>query len=225
MNFICLDRGFSRTMVILPGWAFDFKVFPLEMLSYNIIAPGGPLCGDLSVSLSAFLKERGTGPVDLLGWSLGGISAINFAVSDEQIVNRLILVSVRNSYSEEVISDMTRRVLDNRRRALKRFYLTAFHGQRDGFKEFKRKHLERLLAFWPADKLITALKYLLEHPVLPLNFKRVQVKIIHGMEDRIAPLNSMAAVTSSRDFERFIIKEAGHLPFLRKDFREILESF
>ncbi len=225
MNFICIDRGFSRTMVILPGWAFDFQVLPLEILSYNIIVPGGPLCGDLSASLSAFLQKKGIGPVDLLGWSLGGISALNFAISDEQIVNRLILVSVKDSYSEEVISDMTGRVQDNRRRALSRFYLTAFHGQRGDFKEFKRKHLERLIAFWPANKLIDGLNYLLEHPVLPLNFKRIQVKIIHGTEDRIAPLNSVAAVTSSRGFEKFIIKEAGHLPFLRKDFRGILESF
>ena len=212
-------------MVILPGWAFDFQVLPLEMLRYNIIAPRSPLCGDVSVSLSGFLKKRRTDKVDLLGWSLGGISALRFAISDEQIVNRLILVSVRNSYPEEIISDMTGRVQDNRRRALNRFYLAAFHGQRDDIKEFKKEHLERLIAFWPADKLIIGLKYLFERPVLPLNFEKTSVKVIHGMEDKIAPLNSMSAVTSSRGFERFIIKKAGHLPFLRKDFHEILKTF
>jgi len=225
MDFIYLKRGFSRTMILLPGWAFDAGIFPVERLKYDIVMPDGPLSCDCSVELSRFMQKTGLYRTDLMGWSLGSISAIHFAKRHQELVERLILISARDHYPEEAISDLAGRILRNRQQAMKRFYLTAFYSQMEDYRKFKKKHFERLMDTWPVPALIEGLRFILQCPILPYNFEKAEILNIHGRNDIVAPFDSMPKVTSSIKTKTFIMEGVGHLPFLKSDFYEIIRDF
>ena len=38
-QFKCVNRGFDRTIVLLPGWASDYRIFNNLNVSYNYLVP------------------------------------------------------------------------------------------------------------------------------------------------------------------------------------------
>ncbi len=225
MDFSFIDRGFDKTLVVLPGWAFDHKIFPIRGLGYNIISPSSPLCGDVSTALLKLILGKGLGEVDILGWSLGSVCAYLFAKEHQELVRNLFLISARNSYPKTMISELTSEIVKDKDAALKRFYLTSFYSQREDYRWFRKLHMKRLLGLWSTTKLIKGLNFLLQYPIKPYNFTDINLLIIHGAEDLVAPLSFVPSVTSKQKFKKFVLDSSGHVPFLNPSFHEIIENF
>ena len=64
---------------------------------------------DLSKYLKASLKDLGIEDADFLGLSIGGMILQDFAAKNPDIINKLILVSTTNKYSQEWQANWTQR--------------------------------------------------------------------------------------------------------------------
>ncbi len=225
MNFAFQHRGYGRPLVVLPGWAFDSRVFPLHEMCRDIVAPSAPLTGEVTPALLKFLTDNGITQVDILGWSLGAVCAVEFARMHENIVQNLILVSARANYPVEMVKDLVIQVSSDRIKALRRFYLTAFYGQSGDYRMFRKKHMPALLEIWSARALTDGLMFLMHHPILPYTFKETNLLMLHGSEDKVAPLEHMPSLSSRARLKKIILDGFGHLPFLSPRFHEFLEDF
>ena len=84
-------------------WALQFN--DLIAAGYRPIAPDAPGFGDspydgrgwnfrrVAADLAALLRERETGPADVVGLSMGGVIAQQFALDYPDLVRKLVLVS------------------------------------------------------------------------------------------------------------------------------------
>jgi 3-oxoadipate enol-lactonase len=85
------------------SWALQFT--PLIEAGFRPLAPDAPGFGEsrydgrgwnfkrISADLSGLLKELGTGPIHLVGISMGGVVAQQFALDYPELVRKLVLVS------------------------------------------------------------------------------------------------------------------------------------
>ncbi len=225
MYFDYIYRGFKKALVVLPGWGFDYRIFPLDPLEYNLIVPAAPLYQDICQDLASFLENNKLCEVDILGWSLGGVSAYLFAKRYEELIKNLVLISSRDSYPKEQLSVLMEQIVEDKERTLKKFYLSSFYAQTADYRIFRRDHMQRLMDAWSKESLIKGLNFLLQFPMTPYSFTKLNLLIVHGEYDKIAPVSSMAPVISDRKFKRLIVDSSGHLPFLRINFNEVLDSF
>jgi len=224
MHFRFIDRGREENLLILPGWAFDALVFPLERFPYNLLIPEPPAPFNTALDLPALLRDMCIERISMLGWSLGGVLACILSKSHSELVQELILVSVRSVFPEDAVADMIDGIRQDRVRVLSRFYMTAFLGQMPDYRLFKKRHERRLLSLWGPADLIDGLNFLSEHPVLPLDLG-VPVLLVHGLMDRIAPADCMPLISSRAALQKIIIPDAGHLPFLKQEFYDALHDF
>ena len=82
--------------------------------------------------------------------------------------------------------------------------------------------MKRYLEKMELRALLQELDELSRHEVSPEYLKNVKrIKIVHGEKDRIAPIGEAREIKNELPRAEFIaFRGAGHLPFLRKDFRE-----
>lgn len=60
--------------------------------------------------------------------------------------------------------------------------------------------------------------------IRPQSLTGIKVKFIHGIEDKIAPTKEVLELREEApDMELIIIKGAGHIPFLKNNFKEIYQ--
>ncbi|MCZ4551066.1 alpha/beta fold hydrolase [Gordonia rubripertincta] len=104
------DLGSGDPVVLLHGWALGHEVWDRQVyeltragrrtISIDLRGHGGsskPLAGydveRLAADVIAVLTHLELGPVELVGWSLGGLTAFRIASSRPDLVRRLVLVS------------------------------------------------------------------------------------------------------------------------------------
>ena len=92
---------------ILPALSADRRVVAVDLPGHGGSPdPGRPLRAELLADdVAALIKE----PVDLMGYSLGGMTALRFAIQYPALVRRLVLVSVaarRSGNHPEVLAAM-----------------------------------------------------------------------------------------------------------------------
>ena len=224
MVFYYYPRGYKKTVVILPGWGFDCRMFEECSLQRNIVAPAGPLVKEAWSELAGFLEKNRLKQVGILGWSLGAAWAAEFSKRHEDLAECLILVSARASWPLKMIADLERQIREDRIKALKKFYLTAFYSQKADYRLFRKKHLSRLLELWKEKDLLRGLKFLLDFPVKPHVFKKTRLLMVHGSNDLVAPPDAIPSISSAQGCKKVIMEGTGHLPFLHPEFPHILED-
>ncbi|MDA3835578.1 MAG: alpha/beta hydrolase, partial [Spirochaetales bacterium] len=153
--------------------------------------------------------------VRILGWSMGGNLAVDFALQHPERVSSLTLVAVRQFWCKEDI-DCTRQGLhDVSGIGMEKFYRKCFLGAKADYKHFATD----LLSFYANDRdvaaLDTGLTYLATHRMpqsLPL-----PVHIIQGTKDVVCPEHEMVHLQTRT--QNTMLDGAGHFPFSRADFR------
>ena len=87
--FKLIDRGQSRTLVLIAGWAFDPAVFSSLELPYNYLVWHGRAQTDYFANrLQETLIKVHLPKVALLGWSQGAYLAANFAKKNSGQIGR-----------------------------------------------------------------------------------------------------------------------------------------
>ena len=97
-------RGFTETLLLVPGWATDHRIFAPLDLEFNYLAPVSFSPRDFQEGLLSALRRHRLDRVAVLGWSLGGYLALEFARAHPERVmeGALFAVGMRERYDAEV---------------------------------------------------------------------------------------------------------------------------
>jgi pimeloyl-[acyl-carrier protein] methyl ester esterase len=219
--FRFVDRRATNHLVVVPGWAFDHRIFSRLELPFNYHL----LCGS---SLALFEDEvrelvsgLGGSKISLLGWSKGAFAVCEFASRDPESVEQLLLVGVRRKYEEQELDTMRMNLERNRAACLKRFYRQCFAKEEMAqYERFKRSLLDEYLEALSMEQLTGELDWLGHVEIRPADLQKVGiVKFIHGGADAVAPIEQARALADAvPQSELIVFEQAGHAPFLRDDF-------
>jgi len=224
--FEFVDRKQKANLVLVPGWAFDCRIFKTLDLPYNYI-----FARDKSMrfenELENILKQNSLKKVSLLGWSQGAFTVCSFAAKRPDAVEEIILVGIRGKYEKEGLERVKKYLAKNSRAYLYKFYKDCFcEMEKDSYRWFKDTLLKDYLENIKQKRLIEALGRLEKLQIQPTALTKLKrVSIVHGREDKIAPVGQAADIARSLPNSKLVIfDKTGHLPFLRRDFAERLNG-
>lgn len=224
--FKFFDRGFKDTLLLIPGWATDYRIFGRLELDFNYLMPVefSPL--NFEERLESALKNEGLDGISILGWSMGGFMASDFISAYPGAAKEAALVGVRRSYEEDKIERVKAYLRKNKRAFLYRFYCECFsNNETEALSWFKENLMKDYLLNMNLDSLLEDLDYLLKARIELGKAEGIKLTFIHGQEDRIAPIEEAMELKKHLPGAEFIsVKRAGHMPFLAADFREIFSE-
>ena len=125
--------------------------------------------------------------------------------------------------SEPSIEEIKIFLRKNKTAFLRQFYKQCFNSaNKQNYKWFKETLLKEYLNEISLENLIDGLDQLGRATIEIDLLKNIEnIKIVHGQNDAIAPLNE--AIDLAKDIKQsqlIIFDDAGHLPFLRQDFKK-----
>ncbi|NQT46288.1 MAG: alpha/beta hydrolase [Candidatus Omnitrophica bacterium] len=206
-----INRSKARTVVLIPGWATDYRIFDLLDINFNYILPidFSPL--HFEENLLDFLEENSINKISLFGWSLGGFAAAKFASRHKEMIDELILTGIREGYSDEEIAETKDRLNKNKKGRLYKFYSQSFYKkeQMGRFKGLIREYCSDM----DRDHLFEGLDYFKEVKIDPESLKDIEkIEIIHGAYDKIAPIEEARNLKEALPQAEFtVIEDAGHI--------------
>ena len=215
------DNGVREHLVIVPGWGFDGRVFAGLDWPYEWqVADGDSILSptDRVEQIVGGLKSE---KVSLLGWSMGGFAACEFAGRRPELVDEVVLVGMRRKYDQGELADMRRGLEKNRAACLKRFYRRCFAKEEMGrYQWFKGTLLEHYLETLSAERLVGELDWLGQAEMRPDDLGQIEtIRFVHGSDDAIAPIEEVRELVDCMPQAQLIaFEQTGHLPFLRDDF-------
>lgn len=217
-----VDNHAAKHLVMVPGWAFDHRIFAAVDLPYNYHVFDGPSISSLVDEVKELASKLNVERVSLLGWSKGGFAVCEFAGRNPELVEELLLVSVRRKYDKKELVGMQNNLKKNRTACLKQFYRRCFAKEEMArYQWFKNTLLKDYLETMPMEQLARELDWLGQVEIHPEDLKRIEtVKFIHGTADAIAPVEQTRALANSLpQAELIAFEQTGHAPFLRDDFK------
>ena len=215
------NRGFKHTLVLIPGWATDYRIFTGLKLDYNYLLATG-LC-QFNQALLNQLDRLKIGKVSIFGFSLGGFLGAEFAANFPERITELILLGVRKRYQPKILQDIKYEIQKNSRTWLYKFYLNCFsRADTQGLSWFKKNLLKEYTDNLNLNELIWGLDYLSSHAITSGSLSKIeQIRIFHGSEDLIAPISEALKIKSDLPQAKFVcLAGAGHFSFLNPAFRE-----
>ena len=217
------ERGFKDTLVLIPGWATNYRIFDGLKLDHNYLIPTRLYHCNFYQALLDAINELKIDKVALFGFSLGGFLATEFAVSFPERVSELILIGVRKCYEPKILEEIKNAIQINKRAWLYKFYLNCFsRSDLQGLGWFKKNLLKEYTDNLSLDELNLGLDYLASHALHLESLKKVEkIRIFHGSADRIVPVEEALKIKSELPQAKFILfADMGHLLFLHPGFRE-----
>lgn len=225
-EFKLLDRGFKDAIVLIPGWATDYRIFTGLELNYNYILPLKLNPFDFNIKLSGFLKKESINKVSLFGWSLGGFLALEFALKNDEKIEGIVLIGVRKEYNRAALEEIKEKITKNRKGYLIKFYHECFSANdKHASNWFKKNLLKDYLETIKTEDLISGLNYLSSAYISLKALASIKkIRVFHGFEDKIAPFKEAQEFKDYLPESGFIGILSGHALFLNKDFKKIYEN-
>lgn len=222
-KFRFVDRGFKDNLVLIPGWATDYRIFGGLDLKYNYLLPIEVYPISFNDELIKFLRKNSLNKISFFGWSLGGFLAQDFALLNPEIVDELIFLGIRVKFERSLIEEIKKQLLKNKIGFLYKFYLDCFSkNDSEGLFWFKKNLLKDYCRVMDLKELLSQLDYLARARIKVGSlamFKKI--RIFHGEEDSIAPFAEACEIKSGLPQASFInMAGTGHALFLSKDFNE-----
>ncbi|MCX6344718.1 MAG: alpha/beta hydrolase [Armatimonadetes bacterium] len=213
-------------VVFLQGWAHDWRIMSRSAANVNRIYVRQGVRRGFGPKLARFLKKSIAGPVTIVGWSLGGFAAVDFAMVYPELVKSLVLVGIRRSYTPEEIQITKDELTRDRRACLKGFYRRNFlPSQRRDWSVFKADLMESYLNDMDSEHLMAGLDYLATAQIDKKLLATCPTLIVHGRQDVIASAEEASQLAQEANVPVQIIEEASHAAFLHGDFSGILEKW
>src|SRR3989338_4829180 len=198
-KFKLVDRGFKDTLVLIPGWASDYRIFSTLDINYNYLLTVEFYPFGFNEGLVKLLKEKSISKISLFGWSLGAFLAQDFALIYPEVVNELIFLSIRKRYESKSLEEIKSQILKNKKAFLYKFYLQLFsEDDKDAAVWFKRTLLKDYISEIKIDELVEGLDYLLQAHIQAdslAGFKKL--RIFHGEKDSVAPFSEACEIKES----------------------------
>lgn len=216
-------KGFKDTLVLIPGWATDWRIFNGLELDYNYLLTTKLNTADFNRQLLGRLDQLKINKVSVLGFSLGGFLAAEFASSCPDKINELILLGVRKRYDPQLLENIRRQINKDQRAWLYKFYLNCFSkADTGGLEWFRNNLLKEYLDNLNSGELIRGLDYLAGHTIHPETLEGIEnIRLFHGSGDMIAPVQEALEFKADLPRAKFtLLADTGHLCFLNGNFRE-----
>ncbi|MCM8787342.1 MAG: alpha/beta hydrolase [Candidatus Omnitrophica bacterium] len=223
INFKYIDRGFDKAIVLIYGWATDYRIFSTLNLKYNYIFPIKFSPFGFVELLLDFLYENNFKKITILGWSLGGFVAAEFASKFSNIVSKLILISIQERYELSDLERIKVYIIKNKEAYLYKFYHNCFFDKKS-VSFFKKTLLKDYLKEFSSKSLCEGLDYLKVAKINPKDLDKIDdIIIIHGKQDRIVSYQRALSVSKILNKSRFfLLDNTGHIPFLETDISQLL---
>jgi pimeloyl-ACP methyl ester carboxylesterase len=188
-----INRGFKDDLVLIPGWATDYRIFQLLELDYNYFLVSAFSPFSLREDLSQYLKRNSIGRISLLGWSMGAYLAADFTVNNPDKVEHLILLGVKQRYEKDALDEIKIKLKENKLAWLYKFYLDCFSRKdTEGPKWFRKTLLKDYLKEQDLTQLLSGLDYLSQASFDMDSLKQLESLIImQGSDDLIAPIKDV----------------------------------
>lgn len=216
-----VDQHAANHLVVVPGWAFDQRIFSGLDLPFNYHFFCGPSLSDLDDDVMQLMSKLDDRKIALLGWSKGAFAVCAFAREHPERVDALLLVGARRKYEQQELKAMRTSLQKNKAACLKGFYRQCFaREERERYRWFKRTLLNDYLEALPTEQLAGELDWLGQVEIRPADLEGIEtVQFIHGAADAIAPLEQVTALAEELPQSELIaFEQTGHAPFLRDDF-------
>lgn len=226
-EFKLFNRGFKDTILLIPGWAADHRIFDHLNLDFNYLVPVKYSPFNFKEELLANIRDNGINKMSILGWSMGSFLASDFIGEYQDCVTgRVLMVSAREGYEKSAIEEIKVRLKKNKAGYLYKFYAECFcETEKETFHHFKKGLMKRYLAEMKIDSLLEGLDYLLGARITPRNLEKLDVTFIHGENDKIAPIEEALKIKKNLPQARFIsLENAGHMPFFNPRFSNLVRS-
>jgi len=210
------NRGYDRTLLLVPGWGFDERVFEPLRLPFNYLLYTSP---DMAV-LEDVVLSGGYGALDMMGWSQGGVALAGLAVKYPEQVRQLILVGIRPAYPVKGLNE----IKDLLTRSCQT-YLTCFYKaclDKTHLPWFKQTLQKTYLAKFKPEDLLAGLDWLAQVSLDAVALKKIRsVTVIHGVNDRVAPVQGARVLAEQLPGARYCeVSDAAHAVFLDPTFSE-----
>lgn len=217
-DFKCLDRSGQESLVLVPGWATDYRIFNTLDLKANYLLPLNFHPATFEKSLIKTIKKNNLKKISLFGFSLGGFLAAQFASKYTGLIDNLVLVSMRKRYDRTELAEIKNLLRRNKKAYLYKFYNQCFYNK-NRMHWFKDNLLKAYCQEFDLNYLLETLDYLGKCELKPQTLKGInKVTLIHGECDRVAPLKEARDIKGNFKHIKFIcISQAGHIPFLEED--------
>ncbi|MDD5449903.1 MAG: alpha/beta hydrolase [Candidatus Omnitrophica bacterium] len=224
-------------LIFLHGWGTSPSVWKHQLdyfsAKYNVSAP--ILASSLTIECEASRRDHRPLTIDprlstiLIGWSYGGMLAIELAAQYPSKFSGLVLVGSSAKFS----SGMNPVIIKNLLRNLKRDFETTM---KNCYRTFFSKEEFGFIDGFMQDEALPDKKFTIDllAKLAQLDLKgilkaiSVPALIIHGDQDQICPCEAGAFLNKNIKCSRLeIIKGAGHMPFYTNPakFNAILEEF
>ncbi len=244
-RFCWRETGEGSPLILLHGWSMSHAVFhelaDLLATDYHLLIPDLPGHGgsapleqyslkSLAQLLDEWLQHLGLSEVNLLGWSLGGQVAQQFAADFSSGVNRLLLMSSTPRFccGEGWTAGLSPTELRVLRRGLQKRYLATmgdFFDLQFAGEELTPERRRQILQFAvrpvglpEASDALATLDILAQEDLRPiLGEIESQTCIVHGKIDQIIPVAAGNYLSESIKNSTFInLPDVGHAPFLSR---------
>ena len=222
-KFKLCKRGFKKTIVLIPGWASDYRIFNTLDLNYNYLLPIEYYPFNFVKELRGALDRESIDKISLFGWSMGGFLASDFASQNPDRVDNLILLSVQEKFKPHLLQDIKLKLKKNKRAFLHKLYFNYFSpSNKEGLSWFKQRLLMRYIDELKLEDLLCGLDYLSKTQINPETLAGIKrIIIFHGENDKIAPLSGAQQLKAELPQAEFIcLSGTGHIPFLNQKFKE-----
>lgn len=216
-----LARSFQVNLIDLPGHGLNHK----EHLSLDLD----------ELAEEASLMPQGT----WLGWSMGGMLALNLALKKPHLVNALVMLCATPCFVSrahwphgtdvKVLEQFAMQLQQDVKKTIQTFLALEVMGvedERSQLRTLKQKVFERPL---PSTQAMTAGLTLLRQVDLSSQLKKLQTPSlwISGRRDRLVLPQAMQQAAHACGGDYHMLKGSGHAPFIRQadELTALLKDF
>jgi pimeloyl-ACP methyl ester carboxylesterase len=223
-EFIVAGGEGDPSMVLLPGWATDGRIFEGMLPGVTAVTTGQLRPKRFPRRLAAFLDRTARGPVTVVGWSLGGFLAAEFAREYPDRVRRVVLVGIRREYPEGDVAGVLRSLSADPGSCLSGFYTQCFFpSQMPAYRRFHARLQAVYLREMDGGALREGLSYLAGARLSRETLPACPMAIVHGEKDVVAPIAEAEGVAREGGNATFHPLPGGaHAAFLADGFRAVV---
>ena len=226
-RFEFINRGFNKDILLIPGWATDYRIFSSLDLDYNYIFPLELEVLNFRQNLTDFLDNNAIKRLSILGWSQGGYLAAEFCAKNPERIEELILLNIRKKYELAILDSIGAKLKKNKEAYLYKFYLSCFSASDSAaLNWFRANLLANYLESIKLETLLTGLEYLAGARIETEKLSGIKnIKILHGLEDKVAAFDEASLFAAGITQAKFIpLPGIGHISFLNPDFKTKLHE-
>lgn len=201
----------ERPVFFIPGWGFDGRVLELAP-DLSWLAPLGLIAPTrFADQLHDWLVAQRIAAIDLVGWSLGGYCALDFARRYPEQVASLTLLGVRAQWPAAEIETLAAELTAGPQALLASFYRKCFLGYKAAYQRFVAELEPYYLGLAEPAVLREGLHYLADF-TMP---ERASCETLccHGRRDVIAPLGERITLAGA---QQLTFEHGGHPLFLEE---------